>query len=349
MLDLGCGDGELLAVFADHGAQALAGVDLSAQQLELARHRPSWPPPTRGSRGAAARRIRDRHRENPAADVTVRATVAGMTTPAEVFLRDYHDRKPEAASELAVAGHIVGDDRTVYEVFADHVGVPVRVLDLGCGDGALLAVLAARGARTQAGIDLSPGHIRRALERPALAGADLRAGRAQELPFADGAFDAVVSFMALMLMVDVEKVVAEAARVLAPGGTFALGVGGPGEGALEVFPKIARPLFAVVPEDRRVPTAGDPRTRTRAGLDELLAPAGFEPVAWHEVLIDVSGPPEQVWQTCCETYYQMDSLDETQLTGLRTAFKVATRDQVTAEGRLPAKARVHVAVTRLRS
>ncbi|GAA3548613.1 hypothetical protein GCM10022222_35260 [Amycolatopsis ultiminotia] len=272
-----------------------------------------------------------------------------MTTPAEVFLRDYHDRHPAAASDLAGRGRVVGDDRAVYEVFADRVGDARRVLDLGCGDGALLAVLAARGARTMAGIDLSQRQVELAQDRPGLAGADLRAGRAQELPFADDGFDAVVSFMALMLMSDVEQVVAQTARVLAPGGTFAIGVGGPGADALAVFPKVARPLFAVVPPERRVPTTGDPRTRTREGLDELLGPAGFAPVEWHEVLIDVSGPPEQVWQTCCDTYYQMDSLDERQTAGLQAAFRAATRELVHADGTLPAKARVHVALTRLRS
>ncbi|RJQ85594.1 class I SAM-dependent methyltransferase [Amycolatopsis panacis] len=270
-----------------------------------------------------------------------------MTTPVEAFLRDYHDRNPAAASELAGAGQLVGDDRTVYEAFAAYVGEPRRVLDLGCGDGSLLAVLAARGAETLAGIDLSPGHVRRALATPALAGADVRTGRAQKLPFRDDGFDAVVSFMALMLMTDVEQVVAETARVLATGGTFAIGVGGPGEGALAVFPKIARPLFAVIPEERRVPSGGDPRTRTREGLDRLLGPAGFAPVDWHELLLDVSGQPEQVWQTCHDTYYQIDSLDETQVAGLRTAFMVATRDLLTEDGVLPAKARVNVAVTRL--
>ncbi|WP_033294229.1 class I SAM-dependent methyltransferase [Amycolatopsis jejuensis] len=269
-----------------------------------------------------------------------------MTTPAEVFLRDYHDRNPAAASELAERGRVGG--RTVYEAFADRVGPVRRLLDLGCGDGALLAVLAARGAEKLAGIDLSARQLDVARRRPGLKKADLRPGRAQELPFADGAFDAVVSHMALMLMADVKQVVAETARVLGPGGTFAIAVGGGGIDALEVFLKVARPLFAVVPPERRVPTSGDPRTRTREGLDELLAPAGFAPVEWHEAVVDLSGPLDRVWQTCQDTYYQMDALDETQLAGLQTAFKVATRPLLAPDGILPAGVRVNVAVTRLK-
>jgi len=268
-----------------------------------------------------------------------------MMTFAEEFLRDFHDRNPAAASELAERGDV--DGRTVYEVFADHVGQPDQVLDLGCGDGALLSVLAGRGVAKLAGIDLSGKQIEAARGRRGLADADLRPGRAQELPFADDSYDAVVSFMALMLMSDVEEVITEAARVLRPDGTFTIGVGGGGTDALEVFLKVARPLFAVVAESRPVPFSGDPRSRTREGLDELLVPAGFAPVEWHEMTVDLSGPAEVVWQTCQDTYYQVETLDENQLKGLQTAFKVASRSLLTDDGTLPAFARINVATTRL--
>ncbi|WP_326565457.1 class I SAM-dependent methyltransferase [Amycolatopsis rhabdoformis] len=281
-------------------------------------------------------------------------------TSAEEFLRSYHDARPEAASELAERGRVVGDGRSVYEVFADRVvaakgntdtnteAKPQAVLDLGCGDGALLAALKTRGVAKVAGLDLSPGQLAAARKRPELGEADLKEGRAQKLPFADNEFDTVVSFMALMLMADVEQVVAEVARVLAPGGTLAIGVGGGGREAMEVFLKVARPLFAVVPQERRVPVAGDPRTRTREGLDQLLTPKGFEPVGWERIVVDFGGTPDEVWQTCHDSYYQMVTLDETHKKGLRTAFTVATRNLVTAEGRLAASACIDVAVTRLR-
>ncbi|WP_020657495.1 class I SAM-dependent methyltransferase [Amycolatopsis benzoatilytica] len=268
-----------------------------------------------------------------------------MMTPAEEFLRDFHDRNPAAASELAERGTV--DGRTVYEVFADQVGRARQVLDLGCGDGALLSVLAGRGAEKLAGIDLSGKQVEAARGRTGLAEADLRPGRAQELPFEDDSYDAVVSFMALMLMSDIEQVIAETVRVLRPRGVFAIGVGGGGTGALEVFPKVARPLFAVVAETRQVPASGDPRSRTREGLDGLLGPAGFAPVEWHEMTVDLSGPPDEVWQTCQDTYYQVEALDENQLKGLQTAFKVATRPLVADDGTLAAGARINVATTRL--
>lgn len=67
-------------------------------------------------------------------------------------------------------------------------------------------------------MDLSAAHLDLARARPQLAAADLRRARVQELPFADGSFDAVVSHMVLMLLPDADAVIADAARVLAPGG-----------------------------------------------------------------------------------------------------------------------------------
>jgi ubiquinone/menaquinone biosynthesis C-methylase UbiE len=222
------------------------------------------------------------------------------------------------------------------------------VLDLGCGDGALLETLAGRGAEVLAGIDLSSGELASARRRQ-LAEADLRQGRAQELPFADGSFDAVVSHMALMLMADVPRIAAEVARVLAPGGTFALTVGAGPVDAAEVFLSLARPMFDAVPKERQPPKAGDPRTRSRDGLDELLAPAGFEPVSWDTLVLDLGGPADEVWRRCCETYYSVSTLDESQLDELRVAFGAGTRELLTGDGRLPSGARMSLAVTRLRS
>ena len=46
-------------------------------------------------------------------------------------------------------------------------------------------------------------------------------GRAEDLPFADGSVDAVVSTLVLCSVVDVQRALAEVSRVLAPGGVFA--------------------------------------------------------------------------------------------------------------------------------
>lgn len=98
-----------------------------------------------------------------------------------------------------------------------------RLLDIGCGTGSL-AVLAARtaGAVEVSGVDPGARQIDRARSKARRAGVrvDFRAGVIEELPFADGSFDAVTS--TLMMHHLPEEVrrrgVAEIARVLKPGG-----------------------------------------------------------------------------------------------------------------------------------
>jgi SAM-dependent methyltransferase len=212
--------------------------------------------------------------------------------------------------------------------------------------GALLEVLAGRGARTLAGIDLSEAELALARQRPALTDADLRRGRAQELPFPDASFDAVVSHMAFMLMTDPDQVVTEAARVLAPSGLLAVAVGGGAASeAMELFLSLARPHFQTA-AGRRIPRLGNRKTRTPEGLSEILVPAGFAPVFWEPIVIDQSGPPEQVWQINVSAFYDIVVLDAGQLAQLREAF-LASSSSLLVGGRLPCRMRINIATTHL--
>jgi trans-aconitate methyltransferase len=89
-----------------------------------------------------------------------------------------------------------------------------RILDLGCGDGALTERLAAAGARV-VGVDAAPEMVTRAAAR----GLDARVGDAAALRF-DGAFDAVFSNAALHWVRDHDGVLAGVRRALKPGGRF---------------------------------------------------------------------------------------------------------------------------------
>jgi SAM-dependent methyltransferase len=104
---------------------------------------------------------------------------------------------------------------------AAGAGPGSRVLDVGCGTGAGTAAAAARGARAT-GIDLAAGMLDVARRRHP----ELRfvAGDAEELPFADGEFDAVVAAFVLNHLPDPDRAIAELARVLAPGGRVAVAV-----------------------------------------------------------------------------------------------------------------------------
>lgn len=96
-----------------------------------------------------------------------------------------------------------------------------RVLDIGCGDGRVTAMIRSAGA-TVVGLDRSLVMAR------AASGRDVTAvvGDAVALPFAAATFDAVFSNAALHWVSDHYGVVHEIARVLAPGGRLAVRLGG---------------------------------------------------------------------------------------------------------------------------
>jgi 2-polyprenyl-6-hydroxyphenyl methylase/3-demethylubiquinone-9 3-methyltransferase len=93
------------------------------------------------------------------------------------------------------------------------------VLDAGCGGGLVARELASAGARV-IGVDRSRGSLGVA-RRAAGDRFGPAQGRLERLPFADGAFDAVVAADVLEHLPDLPAAVAELARVLAPGGSFA--------------------------------------------------------------------------------------------------------------------------------
>lgn len=98
-----------------------------------------------------------------------------------------------------------------------------RVLELGFGTGALLEEMARRGWRA-VGVEPSAAMQRvaaRRLRRAGLAVPRVRA-RAEALPFADGSYDALVCTFPASYILSPETL-HEAARVLRPGGTFAVG------------------------------------------------------------------------------------------------------------------------------
>jgi SAM-dependent methyltransferase len=96
------------------------------------------------------------------------------------------------------------------------------VLEIGSGTGVHARLLAAAGARLSA-VDLTPTAVELTKRRLELAGleADVREADAESLPFADASFDFVWSWGVIHHSESTERVVAEIARVLRPGGTLA--------------------------------------------------------------------------------------------------------------------------------
>jgi SAM-dependent methyltransferase len=93
---------------------------------------------------------------------------------------------------------------------------PVRLLDLGCGEGRFCRLLAGRVPHLT-GIDPTVTLIDRARH---LGGASYHIARAEDLPLEDGSFDMVVSYLSLLDIEKIEDSFDEVIRVLRPGGSF---------------------------------------------------------------------------------------------------------------------------------
>jgi ubiquinone/menaquinone biosynthesis C-methylase UbiE len=147
---------------------------------------------------------------------------------------------------------------------------PRRVLDVGCGPGALLRLLAARRPETEAlvGIDAAADVVRAASTRNR--DPRIRYGNAfaEHLPFADGGFDLVVSTTSFDHWHDQRQGLAECARMLRPGGTL-------------VLSDLFSPLLG--------PSAWwRCRARTRRRAERLLTEVGFRPPTWHSALLEAT-------------------------------------------------------------
>lgn len=97
-----------------------------------------------------------------------------------------------------------------------------EVLEIAAGTGRNLPFYP-EGVRL-VGVELSPGMLEIARRRAQELGvqAELRVGDAHDLPFPDASFDTVVATLALCTIPDDRRAVAEAARVLRPGGLLLL-------------------------------------------------------------------------------------------------------------------------------
>ena len=97
--------------------------------------------------------------------------------------------------------------------------VPRRILDLGCGAGFLANYLATCG-HAVTGLDATGENLVVAKRHDPTSTATYLVGDACSLPFADASFDVVCAMDLLEHVEDPAAVVAEASRVLAPGGLF---------------------------------------------------------------------------------------------------------------------------------
>lgn len=126
----------------------------------------------------------------------------------------------ETHAEWWIDGFTAGADpeyeEQILPLAARELAGARQVLDVGCGDGQVSRLAASLGAEV-VGIDPTWNCVSVAHQRGRASFARAGAGA---LPFADGAFDAVVACLVFEHIRDVDQAIAEVARVLQPGGRF---------------------------------------------------------------------------------------------------------------------------------
>ena len=115
-------------------------------------------------------------------------------------------------------------------------GVKLRVLDVGCGTGYTTSgILNRKDVCQVVGIDINPVQLKRAVENlvSEKRRISISRGDADNLPFIDGSFDAIISVGAIEYFPDPERALKELARVTKSNGTVV--VGGPESGWFSKF------------------------------------------------------------------------------------------------------------------
>jgi SAM-dependent methyltransferase len=175
---------------------------------------------------------------------------------------------------------------------ADLAGVRSgqRVLDVGCGPGALTGELVRRlGPSGIAAVDPSAPFV--AAARARYPGVAVHQASAERLPFADRSFDAALAQLVVHFMSDPVSGLAEMARVTRPGGLVAACVWDhAGErGPLSVFWRAARELDPAVTDESRLAGARE------GHLAELFATAGLRDVEESALSASVEHPSFDEW------------------------------------------------------
>lgn len=175
---------------------------------------------------------------------------------------------------------------------ADLAGVAAgqRVIDVGCGPGALTAVLVERlGAQGVVAVDPSEPFVVAATER--FPGVDVRIATAESLPFDDGQFDAALAQLVVHFMTDPVAGLGEMRRVTRRGGVVVASVWDFHGGRSPLSP-----FWNAVTEMDPEHTGESRYAGARQGhLVELFRAAGLADVTEHELVADLDHETFEDW------------------------------------------------------
>jgi SAM-dependent methyltransferase len=139
----------------------------------------------------------------------------------ELVRREYATEAGLRARASVYEG-VAGPDARDVALDAVRAAAPRRVLEVGCGWGEFAARVQEELGAEVVAVDLSPRMVELARER----GVDARVGDVQELPFADGEFDVAVANWMLYHVPDLDRALAELARVVRVGGQLVAATNG---------------------------------------------------------------------------------------------------------------------------
>jgi len=129
---------------------------------------------------------------------------------------EFDEQNAQRLVKVYTTPDVVEQRRATREILALKPGE--HVLDVGSGPGFLAAEMAEEVGPDGRVAGVDPSESMLVLARRHAPAAELQAGGALELPFPDASFDAVVSTQVLEYVEDVAAALAEARRVLRPGG-----------------------------------------------------------------------------------------------------------------------------------
>jgi SAM-dependent methyltransferase len=226
--------------------------------------------------------------------------------------------------------------RSLVDLLAPHPDS--RILDVGCGSGALVRLLAqwlGEGARIDA-VDVNPFLLREAAALARDLGARIRfgPGSATALPFPDQTFDCVFS-VTVLEECDAEKAIAEIKRVTRPGGRVAIVVR-----AIDLPQWWNLKLPAAIKAKADVPPQSvGPGGVADASLYARLSRAGLADLVAFPALVTLDDPDGPIWR------YREDHV-LSQLTPAETEVWHVARAAALAQGPLLQAHPLHCAVGR---